>query len=162
MIGFKEYLIEAEGDTKYHKYSKNTIEELEELLKHHKEDLEELKASDKRCEDEDEILKDIEEIKNAIAKLKKGDDEETNEKMKSFRKLSEKKKVPTFVEVRVSDAKRALGILNDMFRKKFDTDGSNYYIFPYEDLAYDAMTVFIEQGIDIVSTDHSEAEDFVS
>jgi len=69
MKKFSEYILEiseAKGDTKEHKYSKNTLEELELLLKHHKEDLEELKDSDKKCEGEDEILKDIEEIKNAI------------------------------------------------------------------------------------------------
>ena len=62
MKTFKEYLSE---DTKFHKYSKNTLEELELLLKHHKEDLEEY-DEEGEC-NRDEILKDIEEIEDAIA-----------------------------------------------------------------------------------------------
>ena len=60
MKTFKEFIIESQGDTPFHKYSKNTVEELELLLKHHKEDL---KEGD--C-DKDEILKDIKEIEVAI------------------------------------------------------------------------------------------------
>jgi len=64
MKTFSEYINELNIDTPFHKYSKNTIEELELLLKHHKEDLKEIEAEGP--EDKEEILKDIKEIEAAI------------------------------------------------------------------------------------------------
>ena len=61
MKTFSEFILEADGDTEFHKYSKNSIKELELLLKHHKEDLEEGDC------DKEEIIKDIKEIEKAIA-----------------------------------------------------------------------------------------------
>ena len=68
MKTFKEFINEAKGDTEFHEYSKNTIEELELLLKHHKEDLEEADGEEGEC-DREEIIKDIEEIEAAIATI---------------------------------------------------------------------------------------------
>lgn len=78
MKSFKEY-IEESGDTDHHKYSKNTIEELELLLKHHIEDVKEYEDGD---EGEDgcnkETLKhDVEEIRDAIKIKKAGEAEKT-------------------------------------------------------------------------------------
>jgi len=68
MKTFKEYINEKEGDTEFHKYSKNTKEELEILLKHHKEDLAEYEEEKGTEGDEyHEILKDIEEVEKALA-----------------------------------------------------------------------------------------------
>lgn len=69
MKTFKNYINESEGDTKHHKYSKNTIEELELLLKHHIEDLEEVNDEGK-C-DKETIKQDIKEIKAAIKAISK-------------------------------------------------------------------------------------------
>ena len=71
MKTFSDFILEEKGDTPFHKYSKNTLEELEVLLKHHQEDLEEYKESKGTEGDEyQELLKDIEEVKKAIQEKK--------------------------------------------------------------------------------------------
>ena len=71
MKSFRD-LVEGKGDTKHHEYSKNSVKELELLLKHHKEDLEEGDC------DKAEIQKDIKEIEDAI-KAKATNESEINE-----------------------------------------------------------------------------------
>lgn len=60
-MNFREYIKEE----KDHNYSKNTLEELELLLKHHIEDAEEAEG---KCKED--VLYDIEKIKAEIAKRK--------------------------------------------------------------------------------------------
>ena len=61
---FSDFLRESKGDTAFHKYSENTLEELKLLLKHHKEDLIEAKAENP--DEVSEIEKDIKEVEDAI------------------------------------------------------------------------------------------------
>lgn len=71
-MGFKTYnqthnqISESPGDTEFHKYSDNTLEELELLLKHHIEDLEEYSSQEVPKASIDDAKKDIKEIKKAI------------------------------------------------------------------------------------------------
>jgi len=70
-------LVDENGNTKFHKYGDNSIEELELLLQHHKEDLEENKE-DHNCSNQ-AVLEDIEEIREAID-IKKNKEAEVAEK----------------------------------------------------------------------------------
>ena len=55
------------GDTIDHKYSKNTLKELNLLLKHHKEDLKEYEREGTK-EEINHVKHDIKEIEDAILK----------------------------------------------------------------------------------------------
>lgn len=90
MQRFKEFLSEGKGDTEFHKYSKESLEELQKLLKHHEEDLKEYDAEDEGC-DRASIEDDIEEIKIAI-KAKKEVSEEV--KVEEVEEISEADKTP--------------------------------------------------------------------
>lgn len=68
--------------------------------------------------------------------------------------ISEKKEF--YIEVSVRDARKALDHLEDMHRRKYETDGSNYYIFKDEDEAYDALQHFKGMGIEV--EDHNVSE----
>jgi len=68
--------------------------------------------------------------------------------------LNEKKEY--FIEVSVRDARKALDHLDDMHRRKYKTDGSNYYIFKDEDEAYDVLQHFKDMGIEV--EDHNISE----
>ena len=60
-MNFKEFIKES--------FDKNTLQELKDLLKHHEEDAQKYKDSDESAYDA--ALKEIDEIKKAIAKLEK-------------------------------------------------------------------------------------------
>ena len=64
-----------------------------------------------------------------------------------------------YIEVAVRDARKALAILDDMYRKKFDINGSNVYYFKDEDLAYDAKMDLAAGDIEIVDTNIEESLD---
>lgn len=68
--------------------------------------------------------------------------------------ISEKKEY--FIEVSVRDARKALDHLEDMHRRKYETDGSNYYIFKDEDEAYDVLQHFKKMGLEV--EDHNVSE----
>ena len=57
-----------------------------------------------------------------------------------------------YIKVAVRDAKKALSILDDMYRKKFDINGSDTYYFKDEDMAYDAMMDLGARDIGIIDT----------
>ena len=57
-----------------------------------------------------------------------------------------------FIEVSVRTARKALDILNDMFRGKYETEGSNYYVFKDEQDGYDAGLEMASQGIELEDT----------
>lgn len=69
--------------------------------------------------------------------------------------ISEKKEY--FIEVSVRDARKALDHLEDMHRKKYETDGSNYYIFKDEDEAYDVLQHFKKMGLEVADHNISES-----
>ena len=64
-----------------------------------------------------------------------------------------------YIKVAVRDARKALAILDDRYRKKFDIDGSNVYYFKDEDLAYDAKMDLAAGDIEIVDTNIEESLD---
>ena len=64
-----------------------------------------------------------------------------------------------YIKVSVRDAKKALAILDDMYRKKFDINGSNVYYFKDEDMAYDAMMDLSARDIEISDTNIEESLD---
>ena len=64
-----------------------------------------------------------------------------------------------YIKVSVRDAKKALAILDDMYRKKFDINGSNVYYFKDEDMAYDAMMDLSAEDIEISDTNIEESLD---
>jgi hypothetical protein len=63
-----------------------------------------------------------------------------------------------YIEVAVRDARKALAILDDMYRKKFDINGSNVYYFNDEDMAYDAKMDLAARDIEIIDTNIDESE----
>ena len=64
-----------------------------------------------------------------------------------------------YIKVAVRDAKKALSILDDMYRKKFDISGSDTYYFKDEDMAYDAMMDISARDIEITDTNIKESLD---
>tara|TARA_R110000803_G_scaffold1252_1_gene4129 strand:+ start:3076 stop:4251 length:1176 start_codon:yes stop_codon:yes gene_type:complete len=64
-----------------------------------------------------------------------------------------------YIEVAVRDARKALAILDDMYRKKFDINGSNVYYFNDEDMAYDAKMDLAARDIEIIDTNIEESLD---
>ncbi len=56
-------------EKEFHDYSKNTKEELQLLLKHHKEDLKEYQAEGQDQDNIDHIKYDIKEIQDALSKV---------------------------------------------------------------------------------------------
>ena len=62
-----------------------------------------------------------------------------------------------YIEVSVRDARRALELLDDMYRKQFETSGSNVYYFGDGQTAYDAMMDFRARDIEIEDTNIEEA-----
>jgi len=64
-----------------------------------------------------------------------------------------------YIKVAVRDAKKALSILDDMYRKKFDISGSDTYYFKDEDLAYDAMMDLGARDIPVTDTNIEESLD---
>ena len=80
-----------------------------------------------------------------------------NELLKHFQSLSESESHLNeadnyFIEVSIRTARAALYILADMFRDKYETNGSNYYIFPDEQDGYDAGLELAAQGIELEDT----------
>jgi hypothetical protein len=57
-----------------------------------------------------------------------------------------------FIEVSVRTARKALDILNDMFRGQYETEGSNYYVFADEQDGYDAGLEMASRGIELEDT----------
>jgi len=64
-----------------------------------------------------------------------------------------------YIKVAVRDARKALAILDDMYRKKFDINGSNVYYFKDEDMAYDAKMDLGARDIEIIDTNIEESLD---
>ena len=64
-----------------------------------------------------------------------------------------------YIKVAVRDAKKALSILDDMYRKKFDINGSDTYYFKDEDIAYDAMMDLGARDIPVTDTNIEESLD---
>ena len=64
-----------------------------------------------------------------------------------------------YIKVAVRDAKKALAILDDMYRKDFDINGSDTYYFKDEDMAYDAMMDLGARDIGIIDTNIEESLD---
>jgi hypothetical protein len=77
----------------------------------------------------------------------------------SFQPINEGPGKGYYIKVEVRDAKKALAILDDMYRKKFDINGSNYYYFKDEDIAYDAMMDLGARDIGIIDTNIEESLD---
>ena len=62
-----------------------------------------------------------------------------------------------YIKVAVRDAKKALSILDDMYRKKFDISGSDTYYFKDEDMAFDAKMDLAARDIQITDTNIEES-----
>jgi hypothetical protein len=57
-----------------------------------------------------------------------------------------------YLEVSVRDARKAMGIMDDLHRRHFEMNGSNVYYFKDGSIAYDAMMDLGAQNIEIVDT----------
>ena len=62
-----------------------------------------------------------------------------------------------YIKVAVRDAKKALSILDDMYRKKFDISGSDTYYFKDEDMAFDAKMDLGARDIQVTDTNIEES-----
>ena len=103
-----------------------------------------------------------------VAKLrtefKKLNDDELGEFRKTIAKAFDLKESVNeakgyYIKVAVRDAKKALSILDDMYRKKFDISGSDTYYFKDEDMAYDAKMDLGARDIEITDTNIEESLD---
>lgn len=61
-----------------------------------------------------------------------------------------------YLKVALRDAKKALSILDDMYRKEFDISGSDTYYFKDEDVAYDAKMDLSARDIEVTDTNIEE------
>ena len=77
----------------------------------------------------------------------------------SFQPINEGPGKGYYIKVAVRDAKKALAILDDMYRKNFDINGSDTYYFKDEDMAYDAMMDLGARDIGIIDTNIEESLD---
>ena len=69
--------------------------------------------------------------------------------------MSELEEAPAglyYIEVSIRDARKALEILDDMYRKQFEINGSNVYYFGDPSTAYDAMMDLQASDIEVVDT----------
>lgn len=62
-----------------------------------------------------------------------------------------------YLEVAVRDAKKALNYLNDEYRNKFKTSGSNKYSFKKEDDAYNALQDLEDLEIEVIDSNLDES-----
>jgi len=62
-----------------------------------------------------------------------------------------------YIKVALRDAKKALSILDDMYRRKFDISGSDTYYFKDESMAYDAKMDLAARDIEITDTNIEES-----
>lgn len=62
-----------------------------------------------------------------------------------------------YLEVSIRDARKAMDIMDDMYRGQFEMNGSNVYYFGDESTAYDAMMDLGAQGIEIEDTNIEES-----
>ena len=64
-----------------------------------------------------------------------------------------------YIKVGTRDTKKALSILDNMYGKKFDINGSDTYYFKNEDIAYDAMMDLGARDIPVIDTNIEESLD---
>ena len=64
-----------------------------------------------------------------------------------------------YIEVSVRDARKAMGIMDDMYRKQFEMNGSTVYYFTDSTTAFDAMMDLAAHDIEILD---SNLEDFMN
>ena len=64
-----------------------------------------------------------------------------------------------YIKVGTRDTKKALSILDNMYGKKFDINGSDTYYFKDEDVAYDAMMDLGARDIPVTDTNIEESLD---
>ena len=57
-----------------------------------------------------------------------------------------------YIEVSVRDARKAMGIMDDMYRKQFEMNGSTVYYFTDSTTAFDAMMDLAAHDIEILDT----------
>jgi preprotein translocase subunit YajC len=62
-----------------------------------------------------------------------------------------------YLKVALRDAKKALSILDDMYRKEFDISGSDTYYFKDEDVAFDAKMDLAARDIEITDSNIEES-----
>ena len=63
----------------------------------------------------------------------------------------------SYIEVSVRDARKAMAIMDDMYRGKFEMNGSTVYYFKDDSTAYDAMMDLGAKGIEIEDTNIEES-----
>ena len=63
-----------------------------------------------------------------------------------------------YIKVSPRDAKKALSILDKMYRRKFDISGSDTYYFKDESMAYDATMDLVTQDIEVVDSRENPIE----
>jgi len=76
--------------------------------------------------------------------------------MQKEKGVNEAPKGMFYIEVSIRDARKALAIMDDQYRKDFEMNGSNVYYFKDEQLAYDAMMDLGAHGIEVVDTNVEE------
>jgi len=82
-----------------------------------------------------------------------------NEYSKFRESLNEGSGKGYYIKVGTRDTKKALSILDNMYGKKFDINGSDTYYFKNEDIAYDAMMDLGARDIPVIDTNIEESLD---
>ena len=71
--------------------------------------------------------------------------------------LKEAPEGTSYIKVSVRDARKAMAIMDDMYRGKFEMNGSTVYYFKDDSTAYDAMMDLGAKGIEIEDTNIEES-----
>lgn len=96
--------------------------------------------------------KDIEEIEGIVTS--------TDDMVEAGEKLMESvNENETHIEVSVRDARKALSIIRDQFKKnEYDMVGSNYYTFTDDDIAHSVLVTLQDHGIELYSHSVDESK----
>ena len=97
-----------------------------------------------------------------VLKLQDEDGKTTTVNLNQFKEkgfIAEAPEGLYYIEVSIRDARRALEILDDMYRRQFDINGSNVYYFGDPSLAYDAISDLRARGIEVVDNNIDDLDD---
>ncbi|MFZ9219875.1 MAG: hypothetical protein ACO22Y_00065 [Sediminibacterium sp.] len=104
-----------------------------------------------------ESYADLEKVANDTSKMPAERDAARNKmyamkKPQAGTKLAEAPEGVAYIKVSVRDAKKALDLLDDMYRGQFTASGSDTYYFKDEQKAYDAMMDFNAHGVEVIDS----------
>ena len=99
-------------------------------------------------------------IDNAVRSYLRGMFRDTfNQMVRMFEPINEAPDGMYYISVSVRDAKKALAILDDMYRNQFEINGTNVYYFTDEGAAYDALMDFGAHDIEVEDTNLNQDDE---